>query len=62
MDFFSNGSCLDHFYCNYDDDKKKKIEQDIVNKVKATYGVDIQKVYNLPLPDLFKYIIDNRKA
>lgn len=60
--FFSDESCLDLFYCDYDDDKKKKIEQDIVNKVKATYGVDIQKVYNLPLPDLFKYIIDNRKA
>ncbi|MBR4386622.1 MAG: hypothetical protein IKP51_08890, partial [Treponema sp.] len=45
--FFSDESCLDLFYCDYDD-KKKKIEQDIVNKVKATYGVDIQKVYNNP--------------
>lgn len=60
--FFSDESCLDLLYCDYDDDKKKKIEQDIVNKVKATYGVDIQKVYNLPLPELFEFIIDNRDS
>ena len=59
--FFSNGSCLDHFYCNYDDDKKKKIEQGIIGKVKSTYGVDITGVYDSKLPDLFKFIIDNRK-
>ena len=60
--FFSDGSCLDHFYCNYDDDKKKKIEQGIIDKVKSTYGVDIQEVYDSALPDLFKFIIDNRKS
>ncbi len=59
--FYSDGSCLDLFYCNYDD-KKKKIEQRIIDKVKSTYRVDIQEVYNLPLPDLFKFIIDNRKS
>ncbi len=60
--FFSDGSCLDHFYCNYDDDKKKKIEQGIIDKVKSTYGVDIQEVYDSALPDLFKFIIDNKKS
>ncbi|WP_246428941.1 hypothetical protein [Treponema rectale] len=50
------------FYCEYDDDKKKKIEQGIIDKVKSTYRVDIQEVYNLPLPDLFKFIIDNIKS
>lgn len=60
--FYSDGSCLDLFYCNYDDDKKKKVEQGIIDKVKSTYRVDIQEVYNLPLPDLFKFIIDNRKS
>ena len=60
--FFPDGSCLDHFYCNYDDDKKKKIEQGIIDKVKSTYGVDIQEVYDSALPDLFKFIIDNRKS
>ena len=60
--FFSDETCLDIFYCDYDENIKHKIEQGIINKVKSTYGVDIQEVYNLPLPDLFKFLIDNRKA
>lgn len=59
--FFSDGSCLDIFYYDYDNDKKKKIEQGIIGKVKSTYGVDITEVYDSALPDLFKFIIDNRK-
>lgn len=60
--FFSDGSCLDMFYCDYSNDKKKKIERGIIDKVKSTYGVDIQEVYDSPLPDLFKFIIDNKKS
>ena len=50
------------FYCDYSNDKKKKIERGIIDKVKSTYGVDIQEVYDSPLPDLFKFIIDNKKS
>lgn len=37
--FFSDKSCLNILYCDYDDDKT--IKQGISNKVKLTYGANI---------------------
>ncbi|WP_428768503.1 hypothetical protein V1L52_07765 [Treponema sp. HNW] len=58
--FYSDETYLEHFYCDVDADKKKRIKKGIIDKVKSYYNIDISDVYDFALPDVFQFIIDKK--